>query len=70
MEFTQFTDPGLLSMYDAITKALIEDDDIPEGQPKEYGVREFSDWRVWGAALEKEIKRRGLSYTPIPWSER
>lgn len=67
MDVTGFSDHGLLSMYDAITKALVEDDRIPEGQPKKYGIREFSDWRMWSAWLEGEIKRRGLSYEPVPW---
>jgi hypothetical protein len=67
MDLTKLSDGGLLSLYNAITYALEEDDAIPAGRPKRYGVRQYADFKTWGSALEAEIKRRGLKYTPIHW---
>jgi hypothetical protein len=67
MDISKLSDKGLLSLYNAITKALDEDDNIPEEENKKYGVRDFLDWQIWGNSLEAEIKKRDLEYTPIPW---
>lgn len=67
MDITQLSDAGLLSLYDGITNALAHDDSQPASEPPKYGVRNFQDWKLWGDMLETEIKRRGLSYRPIPW---
>lgn len=61
------SDGGLLSMYRAIADALAADDTQAAGSSRTYGVREFGDWRRWAEVLEREIRRRGLEYTPIAW---
>jgi hypothetical protein len=67
MDLTKLSDAGLLSLYNAITYALEEDDAISAARPKKYGVRQYADFKTWGSALEAEINRRGLHYRPIPW---
>lgn len=66
-DFSDYTDDGLLAIYDAIGEALRVDDSTAPGAPKRYGVRRFPDWLTHRDALEAEIKKRNLSYTPVRW---
>ena len=54
-------------MQEGIRKALAEDDAIPPGHAKPYGVREFPDWREHSDAIEAELDKRKETYTPVPW---
>lgn len=61
------TDDGVRSLHEAIRGALEEDDRIPEGKPKRYGAREFSDFRRTADLFETELERRGLDFEKINW---
>jgi hypothetical protein len=67
MNISTLSSPGLLSLYDAITAALVHDDAQHSPQAKTYGVRQYADWRSWADTLEADIRRRGSSFHPIPW---
>lgn len=67
MDIRALSPAGLLSLYDAIAVALLHDDAQPPTQAKTYGVRQHGDWRVWADALEAELNRRDLTFSPIPW---
>lgn len=62
-----FSDNGLLKMQKGIVRVLKIDDETPEGQEKVYLVRELSDWKEWGNALEAELDNRKVKYEKIPW---
>jgi hypothetical protein len=59
---------GLQSLHDAVLKALAKDDELTkQGKDVPHGCREFADWRTWSNALEAELARRGVPFTPVPW---
>lgn len=62
-----FSTNGLLMMHDGIRKALADDDSIPDGKDKTYGVREFSDWKQLSDAIEKELAKRRVTFESVPW---
>lgn len=62
-----FSDSGLQKLQLAALHAFQSDEGRPAGQPKVYGVREFSDWRLWSDALERELDKRGIGYEKIRW---
>ena len=54
-------------MQRAIHDRLLEEDQLPAGTTKTYGVREHSDWREQADEMEAELDRRGESYAKVPW---
>lgn len=56
----------ILLMYDAIKKALKEDDELPQNQ-KKYFVREFKDWQDTVDLFEAELDKRNIDYEKIIW---
>ncbi|MEO2031484.1 MAG: hypothetical protein ABGZ35_05315 [Planctomycetaceae bacterium] len=67
MDFTKTSTSGLLKLHGAVQDALAVDDNLPDGAPKVYGVRDFSDWKIWSGSIEVELDRRGVQYQKIPW---
>lgn len=67
MNYTGFSDSGLKMMQKGVAEALVFDDAIPAGQAKEFGVREYSDWRKHADAIEAVLDQRKVSYTKIVW---
>ncbi|MBO9535584.1 hypothetical protein [Herbaspirillum sp.] len=61
------SDIGLKAMQKSIVDCLERDDQLPKGQEKIYGVREFSDWRDMSNEIEAELDRRGIKYNKICW---
>jgi hypothetical protein len=57
---------ALTELHTAIARALDVDDSLPDGQ-KQYGVREYRDWRQQADAYEAELSVRGAPFTPIEW---
>jgi len=66
MDIPRLSTKLILLMYEGIKDALKEDDSLPEGE-KEYGVREFSDWRECVTWFETELDKRGTPYEKISW---
>ena len=58
---------GLKGMQRAIHDRLIEEDALPAGQQKIYGVREYQDWREQADEMEAELDLRRVNYTKVPW---
>lgn len=56
----------ILLMYDAIKKALQEDDALPDNQ-KKYFVRDFKDWKDTVDLFEAELNKRNVDYERIIW---
>jgi hypothetical protein len=67
MNFREMRTPMLIILQEAIRKALEQDDTLPEGQEKKYGVREYKDFREEADAIEKVLDERSAGYTKIPW---
>ncbi len=65
MDLSVMSPDGLMSLHKAIVVALSDDDNLPPGTAKKFGVREYPDWRRWAAALETELARRGVPFTPV-----
>jgi hypothetical protein len=57
----------LSELHEAIRRALAEDDALPEGMMKKYGVREFGDFRAECRAIERILAERRVSFTPVRW---
>jgi hypothetical protein len=57
---------ALLDLHKAIQRALQEDDKLPTRQ-KEYGVREFPDFRQEADEIETELDNRREPYSKIAW---
>lgn len=62
-----YSDNAIRLMHDAIRDRLAEEDALPPGAPKTYGVRQHDDFKEQADALEAEFKARGASFTPITW---
>lgn len=58
---------GLRAMQRSIHDRLVEEDGLPSGAEKVYGVREHDDWRMQGDEIEAELDARGEVYTKVPW---
>lgn len=69
MDLAAMSIDGLMSLHKAIVVALNDDDYLPPGTAKKFGVREYPDWRRWAVALEAELENRGVLFTPVPWGE-
>ncbi|WBM40053.1 hypothetical protein [Alcaligenes faecalis] len=67
MNIPGFTTNGLLMMHSSILQALAVDDNLPNGQEKLYGVREYQDWKQHADDIEKELLTRGAKFQPIVW---
>jgi hypothetical protein len=63
----EYSDNAVRSMHNAIRTSLAIDDSVPAVSAKPYGVREYSDWKVWRDELEATMKDRGLPFAPITW---
>jgi len=63
----EFSDNAVRAMHNAIRTCLAIDDSVVGSGPKPYGVREYSDWRVWRDELEGAMTDRGLQFQPITW---
>jgi hypothetical protein len=66
-DITKMSDNGLRAMQRAIRDRLLEEDELPEGQEKVYGLRQFNDWKIQADEIESELDRRGACYDKIPW---
>ena len=58
---------GLKAMQRAIFDRLKEEDALPPGQARVYGVREFPDWRAMADEMEAELDIRGAQHSKVPW---
>lgn len=67
MNIQGYSDNGLKMLHGAIKNALAQDDAIPAGRDKTYGVREYSDWRETADKIEAELKKRDVSFEMITW---
>lgn len=67
MNIQNLSDKLLIQLHDAIRDAFEEDERLSEGN-KQYGVREFADWRATSDAFEAELQQRSLDVEPIPWA--
>jgi hypothetical protein len=67
MNLPKLSTNGLLMLHTPISTALAQDDSIPNGQPKVYGVRETADWREWATEIEAELDSRHVAYDKIKW---
>jgi hypothetical protein len=67
MNIPGYSTNGLKMMQDGLRKALADDDALPTGQDKLYGVREFPDWREQSNKIEAELDSRGAIYTKVAW---
>jgi hypothetical protein len=63
--------PGLttqtLQKFHALIADCLAKDDAQTTGDKEYGVRTFSDWKQLRDDIEAELRKRGISFTPITW---
>lgn len=62
-----FSNNGLLKMHLAVINALKADDETPQDQEKIYGVRRYSDWKLWADSLEAELTSRNVQFNKVPW---
>jgi hypothetical protein len=62
-----YSTSGLLMMHQGIRHALETDDNLPQGQAKPYGVREYQDWKSWSDLIESELDHRKVTYQKVPW---
>ena len=57
----------LKKLLEGIREAMAEDDAIPEGERKKFGVREFGDFRDEADAIEALLRARGEDFVAIDW---
>jgi len=61
----ELTDDSLKSLHTLIREAVAYDD--ANQHAKKYGVREISDWKSQADAFERELKKRQINFSAIPW---
>ena len=66
-DIKQMSTRGLRAMQRSIHDRLVEEDSLPVGTEKIYGVREYGDWREQGDEIEEELDARGEIYTKVAW---
>jgi hypothetical protein len=64
--FHALSEGAIRELYEAIRRALAEDDALPTGR-KKYGVREFSDFGLEATVLERVFTDRGMKFEKIKW---
>jgi len=70
MNYQAFTDETLLLMHHAALGAVAVDDELNKlGRESIFRVRETPDWLGHAAGLEAEMRRRGMRFDAIKWSE-
>jgi hypothetical protein len=70
MNYQAFTDDALLLMHYAAVGALAVDDELEKlGHDQRFRIRETPDWIEHSAELEAEMRRRGMSFDAIKWSD-
>jgi hypothetical protein len=70
MNYQAFTNESLTMMYHAVRGALAADDVLSDlGAECKFRVRETPEWKVHAAALEAEMRKRGMLFGVIDWSE-
>jgi hypothetical protein len=55
----------LKELHGIISNLLAEED--KSGGVKEFGVREYQDWKKQADIFENALKERGFDYNPIQW---
>ena len=66
MNISGFTTKTLLEFHQKIVECLDKDDQNISGD-KDYGVREFKDWRIFSNSIELELNSRETKFTPVKW---
>ena len=70
MNYQAFTNASLTMMYHAVCGALAADDVLADlGAESKFRVRETPEWKVHAAALEAEMRKRGMFFAVIDWSQ-
>lgn len=66
---SSFSNDGLLKMHMAVKNALVADDEASkQNKEKQYGVREFPDWKTWSDDLETVLTERGVPFEKVSWN--
>jgi hypothetical protein len=55
------------AFYACIADLLNIEDSNPKSQEKEYGVREFTDWKACSDEFEQIMTKRNIVFKPIKW---
>jgi hypothetical protein len=70
MNYQAFTNDSLTMMYLGVRGALAADDALSElGKECRFRVRETPEWKVHAADLEAEMRKRGMVFEVIDWTE-
>ena len=70
MNYQTFADNSLTTMYEGIRGALAADDVLARGHRElPFRVRETHEWKLHAADLEAEMRKRGMTFELIDWSE-
>lgn len=67
MNLSEMSNGALLSMHDAIHRALAADDANSTKDDPYYGVKDTSDWSRWRDEVEAQLKQRGVEFTSVEW---
>jgi hypothetical protein len=67
MDVPKLSTNGIRMMHDAIGARLKEEDALPAGQPKTYGVRDHADFKKLADEFEAELTKRNIPLTKIVW---
>jgi len=60
--------PELIKVFHKSIKDLLEkEDSLPNGTQKDYGIREYPDWKMCSGASEKIMTQREIHYNPNKW---
>jgi hypothetical protein len=66
MNIPGFTTKTLVEFHEKVVECLRKDDENLS-EMKDYGVREYRDWRAFSDAIEAELLSRDVPFTPIQW---
>lgn len=66
MNIKNLSDQSLSDLHELIREALEKDDASTGG--KQFGVREYPDWKKQADDFEAELANRKKGFKPIDWS--
>lgn len=66
MNVPGFTTAALLEFHSKITECLTKDDES-DSAAKDYGVRQFADWKQLADVIEAELSIQEVPFTKLSW---
>jgi hypothetical protein len=66
-DFENCTPELIKTFHQKISDLLQIEDSLSKGAQKEYGIREYSDWKECADEFERIMTKRAIQFVQIKW---